>query len=33
MTIFDLHRVVDVVFDSNRVDHCSFEILHAAKDY
>ena len=35
-TIFNLHRVVDVVADhcmiEDRVDHCSSHILHAAKD-
>ena len=34
--VFDLHRVVDVVSDhclmENKVDHCSFYIMHAAKD-
>ena len=36
-TIFNLHRVFDVVADhcmmGDRVDHCSSYILHAAKDF
>ena len=36
MTVFDLHKVVDVVVDycmmEDMVDHCSSKIMHAAKD-